>query len=104
MLALWPERIAGLDDVPTALELGSEFEGLQQVRALVMRKSTPQFLVVDVQNAFRQAFGTEEFQASLEESFLNLVEYPVGSDADFLRKLVREYEDLLAEEGVSPGP
>jgi tripartite-type tricarboxylate transporter receptor subunit TctC len=86
------ERPSYLADTPTAVEAGYDVP-VQQARALVAPKGTPQEVLDRLNEAFNAAFDTEEYQQFNEDNQLT----PWEVDGD---EVTKTYTDNLDKYGV----
>lgn len=64
---------AGLDDVPTTVELGINFT-TGSWRGIVVKKGTPEPIVATLRQAAKEIYDSPEFKAILEKDNANLVD------------------------------
>jgi tripartite-type tricarboxylate transporter receptor subunit TctC len=86
------ERPSYLADTPTAVEAGYDVP-VQQARAVVAPKGTPQEVIDRLNEAFNAAFDTEEYQQFNEDNQLT----PWEVDGD---EVTKTYTDNLDKYGV----
>lgn len=90
LLVVAEERLERYPDVPAAGELGYQVPP-SLWRGVAVKKGTPDEVVATLEEAFKQAAGTDKYQAFEEERLLNLYPGKLGSE-EFEQLFAREYE------------
>jgi len=90
LLVIAEERLERYPDVPAAGELGYQVPP-SLWRGVAVKEGTSDEVVAMLEAAFRQAAGTEKYQAFEEERLLNLYPGELGAEA-FAELFAREHE------------
>jgi tripartite-type tricarboxylate transporter receptor subunit TctC len=96
------ERPSYLPDTPTAVEEGYDVP-VQQSRAIVAPKGTPQEVVDRLAESFATAFESEDYQAFNEERLLTANEVSGDELLEQWNGSLEDYQALVEEYGISLG-
>ncbi len=96
------ERPEYLADVPTAVEAGYDVP-VQQARAVVAPKGTPDEVVEELRDAFRAAFETEAYQQFNEDNALTAWEVDGDEVTSTWTENLEKYRGVIEEYGIELG-
>lgn len=96
------ERPSYLPDVPTAVEAGYDAP-VQQSRAIVAPKGTPDDVLNSLQEAFQTAFESEEYQAFNTERLLTPNEVDGEELLNQWNANLEKYRSLVEQHGINLG-
>ena len=96
------ERVSYLPDTPTAVEAGYDVP-VQQARAIVAPEGTPEDVIATLQDAFRAAFETEEYQQFNEDNRLTPWEVDGDEVTSVYTENLDKYRAVIEEYGIELG-